>query len=112
MKPRIALAAVVFGIAQFVSTPTADAGFFDHCCQTQECCVCPQPVPVTVCITDPCTCCVKHVTVCVPACCVGQQPVIKVRKGVLGRSVHKMCWPCCDFKATAVITACGDVRVR
>lgn len=114
MKLRIALVAMVFGLIQIGSAPTADAGIFDHCFSCcNDCCTCePQPVPVTVCITDPCTCCVKQVTVCVPPCCLGQQPVVNVRKGIMGRSVHTLCWPCCGHKETAVITVCGDVRVR
>ena len=43
---------------------------------------------------------------------VGQQPVVKSRNGVMGRSVHKLCWPCCDHKATVVLSKCGKVRVR
>jgi hypothetical protein len=78
------------------------------CCD--PCCT-PTCVPTTICLVDPCGCS-HEACVNVPACCVGQQPEVCWRGGVLGRQVATLCWPCCDFEAKVIVARNGKVRVR
>lgn len=79
------------------------------CCR-KRCCK-PKPVPTLFYLEDPCGCnyeaCVK-----VPACCVGEAPIITWKSGVLDRQVANLCWPSCGFEAKVIVTGRGKVRVR
>lgn len=90
--------------AEVVMGAPVSGGCCDPCCA-------PRCVPTTFCLVDPCGCsheaCVK-----VPACCVGQQPNICWKDGVLGRQVATLCFECCDFEAKVIVTRNGNVRVR
>ncbi len=83
------------------------AGPCDTCC-CQSCCC---PVPVRMCLVDPCGC-PHDVCVDVPPCCAGQQPVVCWRSGLFGRQIASVCWPCCDKEVKVVVTKHGKVRVR
>ncbi len=85
----------------------APAGPCNTCC-CQSCCC---PVPVRMCLVDPCGC-PHEVCVEVPPCCVGQQPVVSWRSGIFGRQIASVCWPCCDKQVKVVVTKHGKVRVR
>jgi hypothetical protein len=88
--------------------PVAGAPCCDVCGHVNCCCT----VPATFCITDPCDGCSYEFCAEVPTCCVGQQPVVQFRQGLLGRKIADVCWVCCDKEVRVVITARGAVRVH
>ena len=85
----------------------AHTGPCNACCSQTCCC----PVPVRMCLVDPCGC-PHEVCVEVPPCCVGQQPVVSWRNGIFGRQIASVCWPCCDKQVKVIVTKHGKVRVR
>ena len=85
----------------------------DACCKPRcrkRCCK-PQPVPTLFHLQDPCGC-EYEAGVKVPACCVGEAPIITWKSGVLDRQVATLCWPSCGFEAKAIVNGRGKVRVR
>lgn len=80
------------------------------CCQSQCCCP-PAPKRMTFCLVDPCGCS-HEACVCVPGCCLGQEPCITWRNGIFGRQIATMCWKCCGHKVTVIVCRSGKVKVR
>jgi hypothetical protein len=98
-----------------VAAPVA-SGCCETCCRKASCrkkCRCPKPEPVSMefCLVDPCGCS-HEACIEVPPCCVGEQPEISWRKGVLGRQIATLCWQCCDHEVKVIVTGSGKVRVR
>lgn len=81
------------------------------CCVTPCRCCPPAPKSLTYCLQDPCGC-MHEATICVPGCCLGEEPCISWRKGVFGRQIATLCWNCCDHKVTVIVTRKGKVKVR
>ncbi len=81
------------------------------CCVTPCCCPPPPPINQTICLVDPCGC-TYEASVCVPACCAGQQPRVAWRKGIFRRQIATVCWDCCGHQVKVVITGHGKVKVR
>jgi|GEM_PF-1260935 len=98
-----------------VYQPMIAAPVSNGCCQTcsrRRCrCTPPPPVPTMFCLVDPCGCS-HEACVDVPVCCVGEQPIVSWRDGVLDRQVATLCWACCDHKVKVIVTNCGKIRVR
>ena len=97
-----------------VAASEAGAG---GCCATacgEPCCAACPPPPVTMvlCVQEPCTCCTHEVTVCVPACCQGQEACVSWRRGLFGRQIATCTWACCGYRLEIVITKHGRVIVR
>ncbi len=116
MKPKyfaIALAGCLLAASVFGTTAVACC----HSCQAQVCC-CPAPPPppppvkVKLCVKDPCNCCTYEVDICLPACCCGEEPCVKWRRGFLGRKIATYCWPCCDHEVDVVVTRHGRAFAR
>lgn len=108
----ILMACLVVGF--FVAAaPAANAGgCCDPCCV--PCCQpCPPPpVPVTLCVKDPCTCCTYQVDVCIPPCCKDSEVCVSWRGGWFGRKIATYTWKCCGHSVDIVITKHGRVIVR
>jgi hypothetical protein len=103
------------------ATTAAAAGEIAPCCYQpcityhylgckKRCCGCEPPVPVVLTVVDPCCCCAIEVPVCLPARCVGCEPCVTSRCGVLGRGIVEYKWDC-GFRVRIVINKGGDVRV-
>jgi len=86
----------------------------DACCTTCyqiKCCCRKVPTTANFCLIDPDGCEVEFCAK-VPACCVGHQPQVSWRCGILGRKVATRCWDCCNDTVKVVVTRRGKVRVR
>ena len=71
---------------------------------------CQEQVELVMVTKNPADCCLYEVCLCVPACCVGE-PVVRERRGLLGRGVVEYCWQC-GFTATVKFRErIGDVKV-
>ena len=80
-------------------------------CCAKRCCCKPVPSTANFCLIDPDGCEIKFCAK-VPACCIGQEPRVEWRCGVLGRKVARLCWDCCEDDIKVVVTRRGKVRVR
>lgn len=56
--------------------------------------------------------CYYEIPLCVPGCCVGEEPRIDCRRGIFGRGVVEYCWPC-GFRAEVKFRhLLNDVKVE
>jgi hypothetical protein len=68
-------------------------------------------VELVMIVQNPADGCLYEIPLCVPACCTGE-PVMKERRGLLGRGVVEYCWDC-GFTATVKFRQIlGDVKVE
>ena len=81
----------------------------EPCCQ--PCCP-PPPVRMELCVKDPCSCCTYQASVCIPACCAGEEACVTWRRGWFGRRVATYTWKCCGHCVDIVVTRHGRVIVR
>ena len=88
---------------------TANSGCAS-CCQPRCCCP-PSPKRMKYCLVDPCGCS-HEACVCVPGCCLGEEPCITWRKGIFGRQIATLCWKCCGHSVRVVVCRSGRVIVR
>jgi len=68
------------------------------------------PIHQQLCVTNPADCnrCLYGVSVCVPACCVGQPVCVSNRAGLLGRGYATYRWQC-GFEVTVTFLVRGGV---
>ena len=104
-RSLLALAVVAGGLW---SLP-ADAGLFCH--RAKDCCPPPPKVEVCLMLCSPCDCCPKPVTLCVPECCLSEQPSISTRCAIIGSGVTHVEYCCCGFKAKIRWDRCGEPHV-
>lgn len=78
------------------------------CCQPCP----PPPVKIVLCVEDPCSCCTYQASVCIPACCAGEEACVSWRRGWFGRRVATYTWKCCGHCVDIVVTRHGRVIVR
>lgn len=95
-----------------VGQPMMVAPMAGGCCNpcATPCCP-PPPQSMIFCLKDPCGC-MHEAKVCVPGCCVGEQPCITWRNGIFGRQIATLCWKCCDHQVRVIICRNGRVKVR
>jgi len=105
---RFVVAAVV--LTAGLSSLSADAGLF---CRRgcDDCCPPPPKVEVCLMLCSPCDCCPKPVTLCIPECCVCEQPSISTRCAIIGSGVTHVEYCCCGFKAKIRWDRCGEPHV-
>lgn len=103
----ISIAAAILVVV--LGSSHADAGLFG-CCGKDRC---PPPPKVEVClmICSPCDGCPVPVTLCVPECCVCEEPDVTTRCALIGSGVTHVDYCCCGFSATIRWDRCGEPHV-
>jgi hypothetical protein len=69
-------------------------------------------VPLTMIVCNPADGCYYEIPICIPGCCVGEEPRMDGGRGLLGRGVVEFCWEC-GFRAIVKFRpVLGDVKVE
>jgi hypothetical protein len=72
---------------------------------------CEGPIEVCMHVIDPACCgCPVEIPMCIPACCV-EPPVVSADRGLFGRGVVCLEWPCCGYSARVVFKHHGKIDV-
>ena len=109
MKPWKTCAIIAALLFVVLGVSHADAGLFGCCAKDR----CPPPPEVEVClmICSPCDGCPVPVTLCIPECCICEEPSVSTRCALIGSGVTHVDYCCCGFSATIRWDRCGEPHV-